>query len=95
MSSDAPWTIERIRDALGDPDLAQRFLSEINRAPVHELLSTFARWEHIAKNTLATVQRARELATHDARDEEPLGEWVDATERIQREAEQIRGYGAA
>ncbi|MBI0296309.1 hypothetical protein JBE04_18020 [Streptomyces sp. PRKS01-29] len=93
--SDAPWTIERISDALGDPDLAQRFLGEINRAPAHELLSTFARWERIAKNTLATVQRARELVEHDARGEESPGEWVDATDRIRREAEQIRGRGAA
>jgi hypothetical protein len=95
MSSDAPWTIERIRDALGDPDLAQRFLSEINRAPAHELLHTFARWERIAKNTLVTVERARELAEYAARGEELPGEWVDATDRIQREAEQIRSRGAA
>lgn len=93
--SDAPWTIERIRDALGDPDLAQRFLGEINRAPAHELLHTFARWERIAKNTLATVQRARELAESRARGEEPPGEWVDATDRIQAEAERIQSRGAA
>ncbi|MGW7597270.1 hypothetical protein [Streptomyces antimycoticus] len=93
--SDAPWTIERIRDALGDPDLAQRFLGEINRAPAHELLSTFVRWERIAKNALVTAQRARELVEHDARGEAAPGDWVDATDRIQREAEQIRGRGAA
>jgi len=93
--SDAPWTIERIRYALGDPDLAQRFLGEINRAPASELLHTFARWERIAKNTLAAVERAHELAECATRGEEPPGDWVDATDRIQREAEQIRGRGAA
>jgi hypothetical protein len=38
--SDDTWTIERIRDALGDSTLAQRFLGEINRTPAHELLPT-------------------------------------------------------
>jgi hypothetical protein len=35
--SEQPWTIESIRDALGNPALAQRFLAEINRAPAYEL----------------------------------------------------------
>ncbi|MEU5777760.1 hypothetical protein ABZ819_31210 [Streptomyces venezuelae] len=51
--SEQPWTIESIRDALGNPLLAQRFLSEINKAPAHELLGVFAKWERIAKDTLA------------------------------------------
>jgi hypothetical protein len=94
MSSE-PWTIESIRDALGNPTLAQRFLGEINRAPAHELLHVFAKWERIAKDTLAAVERGRQLAEHDARGEQPPGEWIDGTDRVLAEAERIRTRGAA
>lgn len=95
MSGEQKWTIETIRDALGSPDLAQRFLSEINRAPAHQLLGVFAKWERIAKDTLAAVERGRKLAEYDARGEEPPGEWTDATDRVRREADRIRSRGAA
>jgi hypothetical protein len=71
--SEQPWTIESIRDALGNPTLAQRFLGEINRAPAHELLHVFAKWERIAKDTLAAVERGREIAVAEARGEESAG----------------------
>ncbi|MGW9032995.1 hypothetical protein ACWGQ5_55650 [Streptomyces sp. NPDC055722] len=90
-----PWTIESIRDALGNPALAQRFLAEINRAPAHELLAVFARWERIAKDTVAAVERGWQLAETEARGEEPAGEWIDATERVLAEAARIRARGAA
>ena len=93
--SDMPWTIERIRDALGNPTLAQRFLTEINKAPVHELLTVFARWQRIAEDTQSNVERGRGLAEYDAHGEEPPGEWVDGTDRIQADAERIRHRGAA
>lgn len=94
MSSE-PWTIESIRDALGNPALAQRFLAEINRAPAHELLHVFAKWERIAKDTLAAVQHGRQLAEYDARGEEPPGQWIDGTDRVLAEAARIRSRGAA
>jgi hypothetical protein len=93
--SEQPWTIESIRDALGNPVLAQRFLSEINRTPAHELLHVFAKWERIAKDTLAAVQRGREIAAAHARGEDPTGEWVDATGRVLADADRIRSRGAA
>ncbi|MCX5336915.1 hypothetical protein [Streptomyces sp. NBC_00140] len=93
--NDQPWTIERISDALGNPTLAQRFIGEINRAPAHQLLAVFARWERVAKDTLAAVERGRELAAYDARGEEPPGEWIDVTDRVLAEAERIRARGAA
>lgn len=89
--SETEWTIERICSALGHPTLAQRFLGEINRAPAHELLTVFARWERIAKNTLHAVERARDLAGYDERSEELPGEWVDATHRILDETGAARG----
>ena len=93
--SEQPWTIESIRDALGSPALAQRFLGEINRAPAHELLHVFARWERIAKDTLAAVERGREIAAAEARGEDPTGEWIDGTDRLHRVAARIRSQGAA
>ncbi|MEU4063452.1 hypothetical protein AB0F25_13625 [Streptomyces wedmorensis] len=90
-----PWTIERICDALGNPALAQRFLGEINRAPAHELLTVFAKWERMAKDTVAAVERGRKLAAHDARGEELPGAWVDATAKIQAVVERSRASGAA
>ncbi|NUP15474.1 MAG: hypothetical protein HOZ81_05090 [Streptomyces sp.] len=93
--SDQPWTIERISDALGNPTLASRFLGEINRAPAHQLLHVFARWERIAKDTLAAVEHGREIAAAEARGEEPAGEWIDGTDRLQRVAARIRSRGAA
>ncbi|MEU9313446.1 hypothetical protein [Streptomyces sp. NPDC048256] len=93
--SDEPWTIESIRDALGNPALAQRFLGEINRAPAHELLGVFARWERIAKDTVSAVERGREFAAAQARGEDPTADWTDATSRILADADRIRSCGAA
>ncbi|MER5509368.1 hypothetical protein ABT052_29125 [Streptomyces sp. NPDC002766] len=93
--SEQLWTIESIRDALGNPALAQRFLSEINQAPAHQILPVFARWERIAKDTLAAVQRGREIAAAEARGEQPAEEWADATDRVLADAERIRTRGAA
>lgn len=93
--NDQPWTIESIRDALGNPALAQRFLSEINRAPAHELLHVFAKWERIAKDTLAAVQRGREIAAAEARGEDAPGEWIDGTARLQAARDRFRAQGAA
>lgn len=93
--SEQPWTIESIRDALGNPALAQRFLSEINRAPAHELLAVFARWERIAKDTVAAVARGREIAEAQARGEDPTADCSDATDRLLADADRIRTRGAA
>jgi len=93
--SEQPWTIESIRDALGNPALAQRFLGEINRAPAHQLLAVFAKWERIAKDTLAAVERGRKITAAEAHGDEPAGEWIDGTERIHQVAARIRAQGAA
>jgi hypothetical protein len=93
--SEQPWTIESIRDALGNPALAQRFLAEINRAPAHELLQVFARWERIAKDTVAAVERGREIAQAQAHGEDPTADWPDATDRVLEDADRIRARGAA
>lgn len=93
--SDQPWTIERICESLGDPKLTQRFLSEINRAPAHQILTVFAKWERIAKNLDAAFEGTREILDAEARGEEPPGQWIDGTERLRAAAERIRPQGAA
>ncbi|MEU8839966.1 hypothetical protein AB0D97_12665 [Streptomyces roseus] len=92
---ETPWTIERICDALGHPALSQRFLSEINRAPAHELLAVFARWERIAKDTTTAVRRGRDIAAAQEQGNDPTASWTDATDRIQAAAEQLKARGAA
>ncbi|MEV8313846.1 hypothetical protein AB0Q95_06700 [Streptomyces sp. NPDC059900] len=91
--TDQPWTIDRIHDVLGAPALASRFLSEINKAPAHELLHVFARWEHIAKNLEAAFDDESTEAAR--RGEEPPGEWIDGTQRLDEAAARIRSRGAA
>lgn len=93
--SSEPWTIERICEALGSPVLAKEFLGEINRAPAYQLLSVFARWQGVAADIVAAVQRGRELAAAEAATGEMPGEWIDVTDRIQAEAEEGRQRGAA
>lgn len=104
MSERAPWTIESIRDTLGAPVLARRFLDEINRAPAAQLVLVFAKWQRIAEDTVGAVERARgisagETASEDGRGVEHFvdgtGGWVDITERVQRDAEHARARGAA
>ncbi|MFH8785302.1 hypothetical protein [Streptomyces roseoverticillatus] len=89
------WTIETICDALGSPPAKQRFLSEINRAPVHEIVTVFAKWQQIAEDISAAVERGRELARVEAETGEVPGEWIDVTDRIQAEAAAARSRGAA
>ncbi|MFW6692769.1 hypothetical protein [Streptomyces sp. MAR4 CNX-425] len=95
MSTDTPWTIERIRDALGAPSLVQRFLAEINTTPAHQLLTVFAKWERIAKNTVAALERGKEVIAAEGRGEAPAGEWIDGSERLDAIDERIRSRGAA
>lgn len=93
--SEQPWTIERITEALGNPTLAQRCLAEINKAPAHQLLQVFAKWERIAKNTLAAFENSREIVAAVQRGEEPPGDWIDGTDRLRQAAERIGSQGAA
>lgn len=89
--SGEPWTIERICEVLGSPSLTQRFLSEINRAPAHELLATFARWERIAKNMIDAQEDDQQIIDHLQRGEEPPGEWLDGNARLEAAVNQSRG----
>jgi hypothetical protein len=85
--STEPWTIENIREALGNPKLSKRFLAEINKAPAHQLLAVFAKWERVAKDTVAAVERGREIAAAEERGEDPTADWPDITNLVRAEAQ--------
>ncbi|MEU6233826.1 hypothetical protein [Kitasatospora sp. NPDC047058] len=93
--TDQPWTIERITEALGSPDLTQRFLGEINRAPAAELLAVFARWQGIAESTVAAVERGREIAAAQAAGQPIPGEWEDITDQVRADAAKLKSRSAA
>ncbi|MFI0900508.1 hypothetical protein [Streptomyces sp. NPDC020983] len=90
-----PWTIESIRDALGNPIVVSRFLAEINRAPAHELLTVFAKWQRIAEDVSAAAARARDLAPYAASGQPLPGQWIDRTDQVRADAERARARGAA
>ncbi|WP_411121303.1 hypothetical protein [Streptomyces sp. x-19] len=93
--SDQTWTIESICEALGSPSAKQRFLSEINRASVHEIVTVFAKWQAIAAGMAAAAERGRELARIEAETGNVPGEWIDVTDRIRAEAATARSRGVA
>ncbi|MFJ3950265.1 hypothetical protein ACIPXV_09370 [Streptomyces libani] len=82
-----PWNIETIRDSLGNPTLAQRFIGEINKAPAHELLGVFAKWERIARDIVDAVERGRDIAAAEERGEDPTAGWPDITDRVRAAAQ--------
>ncbi|MBO0656019.1 hypothetical protein J1792_25590 [Streptomyces triculaminicus] len=95
MSTGQVWSIERIRDALGSPDLSRRFVHEIGRAPAHEVLTVFAKWQGIAERTLAAVERGRQAAAAQAAGGDVPGDWIDITRKVQEDAALVRARGAA
>ncbi|MFF0409101.1 hypothetical protein ACFYUY_01530 [Kitasatospora sp. NPDC004745] len=93
--TDQPWTIERITEALGSPELTQRFLGEINRAPAAQILGVFARWQGIAESMVTAVDRGREIVAAQAAGRPIPGEWEDVTEQVRADAEILKSRSAA
>lgn len=94
-TSNEPWTIERISEALGSPSMRQRFLSELNKAPAHELLNVFAKWQGSAERSLRSLERSREARAEQLAGRPVPGDWKDATDEVLAKAEQLRSKGAA
>jgi hypothetical protein len=91
----APWTIQRITDALGSPAVRQRFLGELNRAQIHEITGIFAKWQGIAEQLLHAVERAHEFRAAELAGEPIPGDWVDMTDQLREWAGQGQARGAA
>jgi hypothetical protein len=92
----APWTIERISDALGNPAIRQRFLSELNKAQIHEITAVFAKWQGVAEQLLHTAERAREFRAAELAGEPIPGEWIELTvDDLKARANRLRDVNAA
>ncbi|MEU8591752.1 hypothetical protein AB0C59_32915 [Streptomyces sp. NPDC048664] len=89
------WTIETICEALGSSAAEQRFLGEINRVPVHEIVTVFAKWQRIAADLRAAGEWGRSLARVEAETGEIPGEWIDVTDRVRAEAARARARGVS
>ncbi|MGE7437980.1 hypothetical protein [Kitasatospora sp. NPDC001175] len=91
-----PWTIERVCAALGNPTLAQRCVSEINRAPAYQLMNVFAKWQGIAERTLEAVARGQALHANAGSGGELPGDFIEYTvDDLRAKAEQLRARDAA
>ncbi|MFJ8474186.1 hypothetical protein [Kitasatospora sp. NPDC094011] len=102
MTAHQPWSIERIATALDNPALVQRFLGEINRAPVEsadpdvpDFLQVFGKWQSVAERLDATRQQTDEAKAAEATGEPIPGERIDVAEKVQDAAARHRARGAA
>ncbi|GHF30687.1 hypothetical protein GCM10010218_09980 [Streptomyces mashuensis] len=95
MSTGPVWSTDRIRDALGSPVLAQRFVRELRRTPARELPALLAKWQDIAERTLASVERGRQAAAAQEAGRQVPGEWIDITQKVQDDAAAVRSRGAS
>jgi hypothetical protein len=95
MTAPQPWSIERVANALGNPALAQRFISEIHKVRFDGTQAVFAKWQAMAERLEATrAQIEQDHAVVVAGGTIP-GEQIDVTEKIQAAAARHRARGAA
>lgn len=95
MSSEQHWTIDSIAHALPHPLTRQKFLAEVNLAPVGELPAVLGRWVGVAQDWIEAQPRIEALRQHvkdhgglPAEYESGL---VDVTDRVVGEARDVRG----
>ena len=85
--SEQPWTIDSIAHALPHPVTRQKFLAEINLAPVDELPDVIGKWVSLVER-LAASKPALERVLHFAQthngelppqyaDDGQTDEWLD------------------
>lgn len=96
--SETPWTLDSIAHALPHPVTRQKFLSEINLAPVDQLPSVVDKWVAIIdrwESGRERVDRLRAYFTeHGHLPADYEASLIDVTDRVLQEAERIR-RGAA
>ncbi|GAA2724260.1 MULTISPECIES: hypothetical protein [Streptomyces] len=95
MGTPVVWSTDRIHEVLGCPDLCRRFALELGRAPARETAAVLAKWQGIAERTLASVERGRRDAALEAAGGQVPGEWIDITQKVQRDAALVRARGTA
>jgi len=93
------WTIDSIAHALPHPVTRQKFLSEINLAPVDQLPTVIDKWVAFIDRWNAGrdhAERLRDYFTeHGHLPPEYEATLIDVTDRVLEEAERIRSRGAA
>ncbi|GAA3384433.1 hypothetical protein [Streptomyces racemochromogenes] len=96
--SDTPWTIDSIAHALPHPVIRQKFLGEVNLAPVDQLQAVIDKWVRFVTEWEAGRPRIEELRDyfikHGHLPPEYEATLIDVTDRIQTDAERAR-RGAA
>lgn len=96
--SETPWTIDSIAHALPHPVTRQKFLSEINLAPVDQLQAVIDKWVAFIDRweaSRAHAERLRDYYTeHGHLPPEYEATLIDVTDQVLADAERIR-QGAA
>lgn len=89
--SNEPWTIDSIAHALPHPVTRQKFLSEINLAPVDRLPDVIAKWVRFVEDWEAGRPRIEQLRDYVTANGHLPPEYeatlVDVTEQIQADAQ--------
>ena len=96
--SETRWTIDTIAHALPHPVTRQKFLTEINLAPVDQLQTVVDKWIAFVERWNAGRDHAEKLrdyfTEHGHLPPEYEATLVDVTEKVLEDAERIR-RGAA
>lgn len=96
--SETPWTIDSIAHALPHPVTRQKFLTEVNLAPVDQLQVVIDKWVRFVTEWEAGRPRVEELRAyfkeHGHLPADYEATLVDVTDRIQADADRAR-RGAA
>lgn len=96
--SETPWTIDSIGHAIPHPVTRQKFLTEINLAPVDQLEAVIDKWVRFVTEWEAGRPRLEELRTYYTEHGHLPADYeatlIDVTDRIQTDAERAR-RGAA
>ncbi len=90
-----PWTIDSIAHALPHPVTRQKFLAEINLAPVDQLPALLQRWIRVAQEWADAGPRIQALRDHYKQHGTLPADYeaalVDVTDELQKQAGHARG----
>ncbi|MFD8142461.1 hypothetical protein [Streptomyces sp. NPDC059708] len=96
--SETPWSIDSIAHALPHPVTRQKFLTEVNLAPVDQLQAVIDKWVRFVTEWEAGRARNEQLRdyfkVHGHLPADYEATLIDVTDRIQADAERAR-RGAA
>ncbi|MEV6106527.1 hypothetical protein AB0M28_17670 [Streptomyces sp. NPDC051940] len=65
MNATETWTIARISEAI-PASVRMQFFAEVNQVPVDGILPVLKKWQRIAEDLTAALERAEELKAREA-----------------------------